>query len=319
MPLYSFHDLQPKGWYKNGHYNTFIPYLFGHTPDVPYERVRLITPDDDFLDVDTVLAKNPRLIVLCHGLEGSSKSSYILHFAGHFIERKWDILSINYRGCSGEMNRNLRMYNSGTTDDLHFVLEKFAGFYDEIALIGFSLGGNLVLKYLGEKIHPYPANILSAVALSSPVHLSDASQQLLKWDNFAYQLKFLWSLNRKLIQKNRQHPRQIALRKIFYTWNLYQFDDRFIAPIYGYRDAEDYYKQNQSIQWLDRLEVPSLLVNALDDPFLGPKCYPIQSAKGLDNFFICTPRFGGHVGFAFDKNDRSWMLKVTESFIENNN
>ena len=316
MPIIDGSDFLPhKKRYRNGHYNTFIPYLFGFTPDIQYERVRIDTPDGDFLDVDFSRVGSRRAVVLCHGLEGSSDSGYVKLFTDYFNRKDWDAVALNYRGCSGEMNRKLQMYNSGSSHDLYEVIEHISPAYDEILLIGFSLGGNISLKYLGESAHPVNPKVSKAIAVSTPLNLEDASLQLLKWDNILYQWKFLMSLSGKIIQKKRQFPDEISLKPLLKTTNLYKFDNHYTAPIGGYESAKDYYDQNQSINWIDKVEIPTLVLNAKDDPFLGPKSYPEELVKDLESVFLCTPEFGGHVGFAYGRNDREWLFDKVDAFI----
>ena len=319
MPLFNSFPYNPKGPYKNGHYNTIVANVFSKSPDVDYKRIRTETPDGDFIDLDYVLNGQKRLVMLCHGLEGSSNSSYIRLFSNFYSDLGWDILAINYRGCSGTMNRNLLTYNSGTTDDIDLALRHKLGFYDEIVLIGFSLGGNLILKYLGEQKSILSDKISSAIAISTPIHLSDSSKQLLKAQNIHNQLRFLWSLNRKIILKRKSFPGQISLKPMVRVMNLYDFDNLYTAPLFGYKNAEDYYASNQSIQWLDQINVPTLIINAQDDPFLGGRCYPSQSLIHLKNIYWTIPNYGGHVGFALSKSDRSWILNTTYSFIQSYN
>lgn len=315
MPIIDGSDFTPVRRFRNGHYNTFIPSLFYDNPVVDYQRYRLDTPDHDFLDIDESLVGSSKAVVICHGLEGSSSSGYMLHFADYFNKKGWDVICPNYRGCSGVINQQLRMYNSGTTDDIDLVVRKTAESYQNVVLIGFSLGGNLVLKYLGEQKYNIPDNVDCGVAISAPVHLSNASQELLRMQNFAYQIRFLATLIKKAIAKKKQFPKEVDLSKIYKMYNLYQFDNYFTAPIYGYRDAEDYYEQNSSLPLIPHLERPALLINALDDPFLGELCYPYNEASNSDLFHFCAPKYGGHVGFAKDQSDRQWMKNKALDFI----
>ena len=142
------------------------------------------------------------------------------------------------------------MYNSGSTEDLHLSIEHLERKYDEIALIGFSLGGNIVLKYVGDGVHSISPKIRSAVAISTPLHLSNASQELLKLENTLYQLRFIKSLSSKILKKKKQYPSEIKRRHLLRCYNLYKFDDLYTAPIFGYKNAEEYYAKNQAIQWL---------------------------------------------------------------------
>jgi predicted alpha/beta-fold hydrolase len=316
MPIIDGADFVADGWYRNGHYNTFIPALFLKNPDTTYKRKRLITTDDDFIDVDFSMVGADKAVVICHGLEGDSSSGYIKHFVDYFNKEGWDAIVPNYRGCSGEMNNQLRMYNSGTTDDLDFIINSTIADYNQVVLIGFSLGGNLILKYLGERTFKISDKINGGIAISAPVNLSNASKELLKAENFAYQIRFLRSLINKILKKKRQFPDQISLKPLLKTYNLYQFDNYFTAPIYGYRDAEDYYSHNSSLQFLGQLERPALLINSLDDPFLGELCYPRDIAEKSKEFFYCSPVHGGHVGFVKNKSDRDWLKHKSHTFIK---
>lgn len=315
MPLIDGSDFIPSGRYRNGHYSTIVPHLLGKKPTVKYQRIRIDTPDNDFLDLDYVTSGHQRLLLLCHGLEGNSQSGYVLSYAHYFNNNGWDILALNYRGCSGVPNLRLQMYNSGSTEDLHLAIYDRIKEYDEICLLGFSLGGNLVLKYIGEEVFDITPKLKAVIAISAPLHLEDASRQLLKWDNTLYQWRFLLSLSNKIIQKKRQYPDDIRRRKLLKCRSLYKFDDHFTAPLFGYRDAAEYYAKNQSIQWLENIKIPSLIINAEDDPFLGPKCYPKELIRGLDDVSLCTPRYGGHVGFSYSRHDQSWIFNKVASFI----
>lgn len=315
MPIIDGSDFTPVKRFRNGHYNTFIPALFLKNAEVEYSRRRINTPDDDFLDIDFSLVGARRAMVICHGLEGSSGSGYMLQYADYFNQKGYDVIAPNYRGCSGEMNRQVRMYNSGTTDDLHYILSETIADYDEVILVGFSLGGNLILKYLGERVYPIANNIKGGISVSAPIHLSNASLELLKPENFAYQVRFLNSLLTKVLKKKKQFPDHIDLKPILKTWNLWRFDNNFTAPMYGYRDAQDYYDQNSSLQFIEQLERPCLLVNALDDPFLGELCYPEELAKSSELLHLCTPAYGGHVGFVQSKNERTWLHQKSDQFL----
>lgn len=314
MPIIDATKFQPVGLYKHGHFNTIVSSVVIRAPKITWQRERLTTPDDDFIDIDTIHRGAKRTIVLCHGLEGSSDSGYIRLLADHFSRAGWDVVAINYRGCSGEMNRQLQMYNSGTTGDLHFIIEHIAKRYDTIVPIGFSLGGNLVLKYLGESVYPIPSQVKSAVAVSTPVDLSNASQQLLKQENKLYQLRFLKTLRKKIHQKKEQFPHDIDTSLLKRCHNLYDFDNFYTAPLFGYTDAEDYYAHCASIQFIPTIERPALLINAKDDPFLGNKCFPRHLAN--NHFSYCEPQYGGHCGFSTSSTDRSWLPQKIEAYIK---
>ena len=187
----------PKYLFKNGHFNTIYPTLFRKQKTPDYVRDRLFTEDDDFIDVDTLFNGNRRLAILCHGLEGSSSSKYIIGASQLLSQNNWDTAAINYRSCSGEMNKQLRMYHSGATDDLALVIDKYKDNYDQIALIGYSLGGNLSLKYGGEE-RVLPSNLKNIIAISVPVDLKAGSVNIGRPSNYIYTKKFLVTLTEKV-------------------------------------------------------------------------------------------------------------------------
>ena len=315
MPLISGDDFKPvANRFKNWHYNTFIPALFYKNPKVNYSRTRIETPDDDFIDIDSSSVGSNKAVVILHGLEGSSDSGYVLHFTDYYNKQGYDVICPNYRGCSGELNNQLRMYNSGTTEDVHQVVEQTASSYDTVDIIGFSLGGNLVLKYLGEQAYDIPENVGKGIAISAPIDLYNSSLELLRPQNFAYQIRFVISLWSKAIAKQRQFPDELKV-SLWKMWNLYRFDEHFTAPLFGYKDAKDYYDQNSSLQFLETLERPALLINSYDDPFLGDNCYPTQLASQSKLFYLIATQYGGHVGFAKDGSDRNWFKEKSLSFL----
>lgn len=315
MPVLAADEYSPSYIYKNGHRNTLLSHILRPTDSINFERKRLSTPDDDFIDIDCVFNKNERLVILCHGLEGSSSSSYIQQFSRYFNEHGFDVAAINYRGCSGEMNRQLRMYHSGATDDVHLTLESFAADYKSVFLIGFSLGGNLVLKYLGDQIYKLPTQLKAAVAISTPAHLESCSLKIIQRENWIYEKRFMISLTKKLREKAKLFKDQINLSKLKGLSNLYEFDDIYTAPLHGFKDAKDYYTRCSSKQFLSNIKLPTLMLSAVDDPFLSDQAIPIDEAAENDNLFLYPCTYGGHVGFHIKKNQHSWMELKSLEFI----
>ncbi|MFA6262181.1 MAG: alpha/beta fold hydrolase [Bacteroidia bacterium] len=283
-------------WFRqSGHLETILPALFRRI-HIPYRRERLELPDGDFLDIDTLRNNNKRMVVLLHGLEGSAQSAYIKGMAHSFVAQKWDVVAVNFRSCSGEMNRLLSSYHSGATQDLDFVVQYIHRHYayDHLALIGFSLGGNVLLKYLGELHHHHPANLQAAVAISVPVDLGASALQLASFQNSLYMRRFLRSLKHKMKMKALQFPGQIDLSGLESIRDFYAFDDQFTAPMHGFRNAQDYYDRCSSVHFLGGITVPTLLLNAFNDPFLTPECFPAAKAALQTEY----PQYGGHAGFA---------------------
>jgi predicted alpha/beta-fold hydrolase len=255
-------------------------------------------PDGDFLDLDWHmhagdLTQKPLLIV-SHGLEGSSRRPYVTGLIRALPD--FNALAWNYRSCSGEPNRNLRFYHSGATDDLDLVIQHALALgVTAIYLAGFSLGGNLTLKWLGENAEKATGFIRKAVAFSVPLHLSSSSQQLTRRENSLYTHRFLQTLLEKVTEKSARYPQDITPAMLKSIATLYAFDDVITGPLHGFKDAEDYYEQNSSLYFLDAIRVPTLVVNAKNDPFLSQECLP--EAFRSDFVQIELPKQGGHCGF----------------------
>lgn len=294
MPLVSSQHKSPF-YLFNGHLQTIIPSLFRQVEGVPYERERLLTPDDDFLDVDWSRVGSDKLLVLSHGLEGDSERPYIQGMVKAFNQQGVDAMAWNYRSCSGEPNQLLRSYHLGASDDLDFVLRHAlkSGRYHTVYLVGFSAGGNITLKYLGENPAEVPAQVKRAAVFSVPVDLKGSAQKIPK----VYTQRFLKSLGRKLEQKRRMYPDYVDLDDYHLLRSFPEFDDRYTAPMHGFKSAEDYYARASSRQFLKNIRIPTLLVNAKNDPFLSEACYPVQEAQENPCFYLEMPEEGGHVGF----------------------
>lgn len=315
MPVINDHSYVPSWLFRSGHLNTIYPYMIRKAIDPGYQRTRLDTPDGDFIDIDTVFKGHKQLAVLCHGLEGSSESKYVQHTCKLLSDNDWDVLCMNYRGCSGEMNRKVQMYHSGFTADLHFLLEKFQDGYDDIALVGYSLGGNMVLKYIGDGILPLSSKIKAAVGISVPCDLHAGSIHISRWENKIYDIRFLKTLKEKIKLKHRMFPDQVDTSRLDEVKTLFAFDDVYTAPIHGFKDAADYYAQCHCKQFLENIEVPSLIITSLDDPFFPESSYPFAEAKNNENLYFMPTKYGGHVGFVNLGQQSYWNEKQILKFI----
>lgn len=293
-------DFKPPGFLRWGHLQTTLPSLFRKCPLVTDVRERITTPDGDFLDLDWRWSDaGAPWVVLTHGLEGHSRQAYIQGMAGAFEERGWNVLAWNLRGCSGEANRLLRTYHSGATDDLQVVLDRL---FKETAvtgaaLVGFSLGGNLTLKYLGEAGGAVDSRIRACVAISVPCDLEDSCRQLERLENRLYMARFMRTLRRKMDAKARQFPGRLNLDGLNQMRTFGEFDEAFTAPLHGFSGALDYWTRCSAKQFLARIRVPTLLINARNDPFLGTACFPGPAAVGDAPIHLEYPESGGHVGF----------------------
>jgi predicted alpha/beta-fold hydrolase len=297
MPLIRS-SFNPPPLLRNGHLQTVLGALLRRRMDGGFECERLELPDGDFLDLRWLRRGSDRLAILSHGLEGSADDGSMRGMAMALRDAGWDALAWNFRGCSGEPNRLARFYHSGETADLGAVIRHGTGSgrYSRVALIGFSLGGNLILKYLGEA-PPHPA-VTVAAAISAPIDLAASAHVLdQQWDNRIYLRRFMRRLLTKVEAKALHFPDELDVRGSRSIRTFRQFDDRFTAPLHGFRDAADYWARSSALQFLPRITVPALLINALDDPFLAPSCFPTAEAERSPAFHLEAPRSGGHLGF----------------------
>lgn len=300
----------------NRHVNTMYPAFFRKVEGVNYERERINTPDHDFLDLDWSIVGSEKLLIALHGLEGSADRPYIRGMARYFNQRGWDALGLNFRGCSGEPNWQLRSYHIGETGDLRQVIEHAlsTGRYRKIGLVGFSLGGNVVLKYLGEE-GARPAELIGGVAFSVPCDVKSANTEIDRWHNWHYRQRFMDSLNQKMVEKAERFPGQLVLPKKM-PRDFQAFDEQFTAPIHGFHSAEHYWTSSGSIRFIPNIDRPALLVNARDDTFLSKRCYPWALAGKHPHFFFESPRRGGHVGFVTRSRDgHYWTEQRAYQFL----
>lgn len=298
MPFLPNDDYRPPPLFRNTYVNTIYTSLARQVPDLHYERERIDTPDGDFLDLDWARQGSDRLVMVLHGLESSAARGYIKGMIRRFYQEGWDGLGMNFRGCSGESNRRLRTYHIGETGDLDSVLQHVLAQnrYREIVLIGFSLGGNVVMKYVGEKGTQLYPEIKKAVALSVPCEVLSANDEFNKLKNWVYLSRFMYSLNSKMHEKARLFPDsyQVSIAK---PRNFGEFDGAFTAPVHGFENAEDYWLRNGSLAFIPAMQIPCLLINAQDDTFLSKPCFPYELAEKSALFHLMTPRYGGHCGF----------------------
>ncbi len=307
-------NYHPPLFFTNKHLATIYPALVRKVAPVPYRRERLTTDDDDFLDLDWIQNRNDRVVILCHGLEGNSSRPYIRGMGHAFHRLGFDVVAWNYRGCGEEMNRQLRFYHSGATDDLDRVVKHVQRQYNRIFIVGFSLGGNLTLKYLGEQGSRLATQVRGGVAISVPAQLRTSCERISERENFLYANRFLKSLKQKVKLKAAQMP-GIDIRGIDGIKTLKDFDDRYTAPIHGFADAHTYYEACSSLYFLDGIRVPTLMLNAQDDPFLSRDCFPTPSQGS--SLQVDYPKYGGHVGFAlFNQNGLYWSELRASQFIQ---
>lgn len=318
MPLIGQSSYTARGVFKNAHINTIFPSLFRKIPQIYDRRERIYTPDDDFFDIDWIERGNEKVIVALHGLEGCSENHYVVWMLKYFAERQWDTVGMNFRSCSGEMNKQLKSYNMGETMDvqflLHYLVEEKK--YRQIAIVGFSLGGSVCLNLLGRDVAQLPSQLIGGVAFSVPCDIPTANVEINKWQNFIYLQRFLVSLNEKAAIKSKQFPEifDLQLKK---PRNFDAFDEAYTAPAHGFESAMEYWTKSSSLQHLPQLDRPVLLVNALDDSFLSKECFPKDLAQEHQYLHLEIPEYGGHIGFVGqNKQGPYWPEKRTFEFLD---
>ena len=275
-------------------------------PTLPTRVERWSTADEDFLDLHRLDVPNgaatdaPRLLIL-HGLEGTIRSHYVGGLMQEAHSRGWAADVLIFRSCGAEPNRALRFYHSGETSDLDAVVRQLLAEDPArpLVLVGVSLGGNVLLKWLGEQGERAPAQIAGAAVISVPFDLARGSRRLDRGFSRLYQAHFLRTLRRKALGKSARYPHAISADVVRRARTLYEFDDLVTAPVHGFRDAGDYYAQSSSLGWLARVRTPTLLLSARDDPFLPSEVLDevrviARSNPSLHAEFV---ERGGHVGF----------------------
>lgn len=321
MPIINTFSYKPSFFFRFGHINTIFSNLARKVKRPPYKRIRINTPDNDFLDLDYSSLGGKLLVILTHGLEGNSDREYIRSMVNAVNEQDWDALAINLRGCSDEVNALYSSYHSGKTDDLDLVVQyakKNLG-HTRIILVGYSLGGNITLKYVGEKGMDIDPAIIAAAAISVPVSLEDSASQLAKKSNLIYMKRFVKMLKPKLSEKSKRFPALgVEEGKIKKIKDFYDFDELYTAPAHGFSSAEDYWNKSSSRSFLSGIKIPTLLINALDDPFLAESCFPYREAEENSNFYFEATKYGGHVGFKSRPFQQGvfWHEKRMISFFE---
>jgi hypothetical protein len=289
-------------WLPGGHAQTIWPALFGrrhHGPAPVFRRERWDTPDGDFIDVDWLGedAAAP-LLVLFHGLEGSSASPYAQAFAHWAREHGWRYAVPHFRGCSGELNRAPRAYHSGDFEEVGWILARFRALHGgPIAAVGISLGGNALLRWAEEAGESAAATVRAVAAVSSPIDLAAGGHAIGRgFNRQVYTRMFLATMKPKAIAKLAQHPGLFDRERLLAARTLYEFDDVFTAPLHGFRDTEDYWARGSAKPHLHRIRIPALVLNARNDPFVPASSLPRPGTVG-SHVTLWQPEQGGHAGF----------------------
>jgi hypothetical protein len=282
-------------WLPGGHLQTIVPSLF-RPPRVPLRRERWDTPDGDFIDVD--FCGDPvasEQLVLFHGLEGCSDSHYARTVAAYAARRGWSVAIPRFRGCSGEPNRTARAYHSGDSAEVEWILARFSC---PVRAVGVSLGGNALLKWLGEQGDAARQRVHRAATVSAPIDLAAAGDALDRGINrVLYTRHFLATLRPKSLAKLDLFPGLYDAEKIREARTFREFDNLVTAPLHGFRDTDDYWSRASSSLYLEGIRVPTLLLNARNDPFLPEHALLAAARKAPPCVVLEFPRTGGHAGF----------------------
>lgn len=316
MPLINRSTYRPRSiLLEHAHYSTIYPARIRKYPIPEYKREKLELEDGDFLNLDWRKKKqHDRIVILCHGLEGDSKRAYMNTCSDYFFKRKFNVLAWNYRSCGDEMNRLQRLYHHGSYDDLATVVNYvIAQGYKNIYLVGFSMGGALIMNYLGNE--NIPTNVKAAATFSVPISLKSSANTLKKFPNVVYFRNFKRTLVPKLRKKAAQFPRHLNEEMLGKIKSFDQIDDYFTAPLHNFENKEDYYEKASPKSTVHNIRVPCLVVNAKNDPFLGKECYDTSLFENHPFVYFEQPDFGGHCGFTLRGKKHSWADKRAYNFI----
>lgn len=317
MPIIESKYKKPPFPYRGGHTQTVFPSLFRKIKDADYQRERLELADGDFVDLDWLSNKSDHLIILTHGLEGSSERHYVKGTAKFFYEKGWDALAWNCRSCSGEMNRNLRMYNHGDIEDISEVINHALNqkSYKNVVLAGYSMGGNIGMKYLGVNGKNIPSTIKVSVNYSAPTDLTASVKLLDQPKSWFYSKRFRKKIWKKIQYKAAQFPNVVDVKNIKKVKNWEDFDNFFSAPINGFPSAKAFYHFASAKNFMQGISIPTLLVNAVNDPIITPECSPVELAEQNPFFYLEMPDEGGHVGFPLKDSAYSYMAIRAWDFV----
>jgi uncharacterized protein len=310
-------QFKPAWWLPGAHAQTLWPSLIRRPVEIELTTERLTLPDGDFIDLAWTNGNSDKIVIVLHGLEGSIDSSYARGVLAAINQKGWRGVLMHFRGCSGEHNLKDRSYHSGETGDLRFLVEKLRNRHPEgtLTAVGYSLGGNALLKYLGE--YKDESQLKAATAVSVPYTLSNSASKLEKGFSRIYQRHLLNRLINKTLGKfqDRQAPVDIAHINKLNTFK--SFDHHITAPIHGFKSGDDYYEQSSSRQYLNKITTPTLLIHSRDDPFMSVDAIPRQNELS-ESVILELSNHGGHVGFVSGNtpwNVKYWLEQRIPEFL----
>lgn len=305
MSAFQLTPFTPSKWLPGGHSQTVLGRMMRRKSGLIFQRRRIETPDGDFIDLDFpevagyLPARDAPIVLLLHGLEGNARRSYACETYHRLARLGIRSVGMNYRSCSGEINRTARFYHSGATDDVTLVLAKLAEWFPNSrrGLIGFSLGANLTLKFMGERRNEGRDWVAAAVAVSPPFDMAKSSDLLAHGFNRLYVHYFLSTLRPKIRAKAELLEPLVDMDKLLAARTFREFDNAGTAPLSGFRDADDYYEKCSTAQFLPQIQVPTLVLRALDDPLFAPDDVPYDALGANPCLTAGITPSGGHMGF----------------------
>ena len=310
---------KPAWWLPDGHSQTIWPCLLRKLPELNYHPECLELPDGDFVDLCWTGNTSGPIVAVFHGLEGCISSHYAQSIMAKIHIQGWRGVFMHFRGCSGKVNRLDRSYHSGDTGDIAFLLKSLRRRYPQTSLgaIGYSLGGNALLKYLGESGEE--SLVESAVAVSVPYVLQDSVSHLSQGLSRLYQHRLIRLLHKKTQAKLASRNDKLTTAELSSLDTLYKFDDRITAPIHGFIDADDYYTHSSSRSYLNKIRIPTLLLHARNDPIMTPKSIPSNNELSKSVILEVSDN-GGHVGFvggSMPWTPEFWLEQRIPNFLTN--
>lgn len=312
MSQHSISDFKSVPWCFNGHAHTILPSLLFSSPNMEYKRIRITTPDDDFIDLDVAEQekRDSAVVVIFHGLEGSSERYYVRKLGKHLFDMGMNIVAVNFRSCSGEMNKQPRFYHSGETEDPGTIFSWVHNYFSPAKLFatGFSLGASALLNYLHHHQTDHPVTAFSAV--STPFNLKSGSLNLQNGFNRLYDYRFLRTLVSKLEEKREMFPGL----PMFNGSTLYDFDDQVTGPLHGFDDADDYYRKCSSAFFMNEIQTPGLIIHSKQDPLCPFEFTPVDDIENNPNLTSAFLKGGGHVGFW--SHPAGWTEHVTARYFK---
>lgn len=309
---------RPAPWLKNPHLQTLWAGLVRRQPDLRHRRERLDLPDNDFVDLDWTLGQSGPIVIILHGLTGSIESKYARGLMNAVHDMGWRAVLMNFRGQSGEPNRLPRSYHSGDTGDLNFLVTTLKAREPDtpLAVVGYSLGGNVTLKWMGEQGSHAP--VVTAVAVSPPFDLAICAKSINSGLSKGYQNKLLREMRLAVETKFSHMSPPIDLPDLDELNDFFSYDDAITAPLHGFRDVDHYYEESSCAKYLKDIQIPSLVIHAIDDPFMSPVIVPTERmlSKAVT---LELSRYGGHVGFvAADRMARPlyWLEQRIPDYLK---